>query len=104
METDPHSRALFNISFGVPSKGALPPGPPHGLSSKRDAPFLELSVIQISQHTTPPPIPDSRFPSEVKGPLCREMPVSGAFLKTSSRVPNNGALRSEPLQRETPDS
>jgi hypothetical protein len=29
METDNHSRALFNISFKVPSKGALPPGPPH---------------------------------------------------------------------------
>jgi len=22
---------LFNIYFGVPSKGALPPGPPHGV-------------------------------------------------------------------------
>jgi hypothetical protein len=28
METDAHSRALLNISFTVPSKGALPPGPP----------------------------------------------------------------------------
>jgi hypothetical protein len=31
METDAHSRALLNIFFGVPSKGALPPGPPHGV-------------------------------------------------------------------------
>jgi hypothetical protein len=27
METDTHSRALLNVSFGIPSKGALPPGP-----------------------------------------------------------------------------
>jgi hypothetical protein len=32
---------IFNISFGVPSKGALPPGPPHGVPSERDATFLE---------------------------------------------------------------
>ena len=32
---------LFNISFRVPSKGALPPGPPYGIPSERDAPFLE---------------------------------------------------------------
>jgi hypothetical protein len=29
------------VSFGVPSKGALPREPPHWASSKRDAPFLE---------------------------------------------------------------
>jgi hypothetical protein len=29
METDAHSRALLNISFGVPSKEALPRGPLH---------------------------------------------------------------------------
>jgi len=28
METDAHSKALFNISFRVPSKGATPPDPP----------------------------------------------------------------------------
>jgi len=41
METDAHSRALFNISFGVLSKGALPLGPPYGVASDRDALFLE---------------------------------------------------------------
>ena len=41
-ETDALSRALLKTSFGVPSKGALPPGPPHGVPSERDAPFLEL--------------------------------------------------------------
>jgi len=39
METDAHSRVLLNISFGVLSKEALPPGPPSG----RDALFLEPS-------------------------------------------------------------
>jgi hypothetical protein len=32
-ETDAHYRAVLNISFGVPSKGGLPPGRPHGLPS-----------------------------------------------------------------------
>ena len=42
IETDAHSRALPNISFGVPSKGALPSGAPNGVPSKRDAPFYSL--------------------------------------------------------------
>jgi hypothetical protein len=42
-ETDTQSRALLNISFGVSSKGAIPPGPPHGVSWERNAPFLESS-------------------------------------------------------------
>jgi len=40
---------LFNISFGVPSKGALPPGLPHAVPSERDAPFLESSFIHHSK-------------------------------------------------------
>jgi len=39
---------LFNISFGVPSKGALLSGPLHGVPSERSAPFLELSFIHHS--------------------------------------------------------
>ena len=53
---------LFNISFGVPSKGALPPGPPHGVPSERDAPFLEPSFIHHSKspiYEPPLLIPDS---------------------------------------------
>ena len=38
METDAHSRALLKISFGVPSKGALTPGPPRGVPSERKLP------------------------------------------------------------------
>jgi hypothetical protein len=33
-----NSKALFNISFWVPSKGALPAGPPHGIPSEKDIP------------------------------------------------------------------
>jgi hypothetical protein len=48
LETDAHSRALLNISLRVPSKGVLPPGPPHGVPSQRDAPFLQPSFIHHS--------------------------------------------------------
>jgi hypothetical protein len=34
-----HPFQSLNISFGVPSKGALPPGPAHGVPSEREAPF-----------------------------------------------------------------
>ena len=45
METEAQSRALLNIYFGVPGKGALPPSPPHGFSSEIDAPFIEEEGI-----------------------------------------------------------
>jgi hypothetical protein len=41
----PVSRALLNISFRVPSKGALPPGSPHKAPTDRDAPFPDPSFI-----------------------------------------------------------
>jgi hypothetical protein len=40
---------LFNISFKVYSKGALPPGPAHGVPSEKDAPFLEPPFIHHSK-------------------------------------------------------
>ena len=40
---------LFNTSFGVPNKGALPPGPPNGVPLERDAPFLEPFFILHSK-------------------------------------------------------
>jgi len=49
METDARSRALLDIFYGVPSKGALPPGPHHEVPSERDALFLELSFIHHSK-------------------------------------------------------
>ena len=48
METDVISRALFKISFVVPSKLAVPPVSPHRALSDRDAPLLE-SPSSISQ-------------------------------------------------------
>ena len=45
MEIDAHSRALLKIYFGIPSKGALPVGPPLGVPSERDVPFLEVRGI-----------------------------------------------------------
>jgi hypothetical protein len=51
VETYAHSRALLNISFRVPSKGALPPGPPHGVLSERDVPFLEPSIHHYKSPT-----------------------------------------------------
>jgi len=81
METDAHSRALLSISFSAPSKGALTAGPPHGVPSERDVPFLEPSFIHLSKSPVYEPPPDSR-----------EMSVSGAFLYIPSRVPSKGAL------------
>ena len=56
METYTHFRALLNIPFGVPSKGALPPGFPHGVPSERDAPFLALlhSSFKVPGIRAPP--------------------------------------------------
>ena len=70
----------MNIAFVVPSIGTLAPGPPHGVPLERDVPFLEPSIIHHSKFTVYEPPPDSRFPSDIKRPLWREMPVSGAFL------------------------
>ena len=39
----PVSRALFNIFFRVPSRGALPPGSLHRAPTNRDVSFPELS-------------------------------------------------------------
>jgi hypothetical protein len=52
-----HLVYLFNISFGVTSKGVLPPGPPHGIPWQRDVPFLEPSFIYYLKspiHEPPP--------------------------------------------------
>jgi len=98
MKTDTHS-----------SKGALPPGTPHGVPSEREALFVEPSFIHHSKSPEykPPPPPDSRFPSVIKGPLWREMPVSRAFLNISCRVSSKWALSRGPMhwassERDTP--
>jgi hypothetical protein len=56
----PISRALLSISFGVHSKGALPPGSSHRAATERDAPFPESSFIHLSKSLVNEP--PSRFP------------------------------------------
>ena len=56
MESSAHSRALLNISVKVPRKGALPPGPTHGVPSERDAPFLEPSTHHSKSPVYEPPL------------------------------------------------
>jgi len=107
METDAHFRDFLDISFRVPSKGALHQGPLNGIPR-----------IQMPRSHSPPsfilqsprymsPRPDSRFSSAGKWPPWREMPVSRAFLNISSRVPSEGAPSKAPLhgassEREAP--
>jgi len=82
---------FFNISFGVLSKGALLLGPPHGVPSEKDDPFLEPSFIYHPKSPVYDPPPDSRFPSDINRPLCREISIPKAFLNVSSRVPSKQA-------------
>jgi len=56
METD----ALLMISFGVHSKGALPPGFPQRAPSEKDAPFPEPSIQLSKSQVNDSP---SKFPS-----------------------------------------
>ena len=48
IETDAISRALLSISFGVPSKGALPSGSPHIVQSERERDALLLEPLHPS--------------------------------------------------------
>jgi hypothetical protein len=45
----PISRAFLSMSFGVSSKGDLPPGSPRRAPTERDAPFPEPSFIHLSK-------------------------------------------------------
>jgi len=45
MEVDTHFQVLLNISFGVPSKGALLQGPLHGIP-RREMPHRTLIPIE----------------------------------------------------------
>jgi len=80
METNAHSRVVLNIrvSFEVPSQGALPPGPPHGVPTERDAPFLQPSFIHHSKSPVYKPPP----PLLIPGPLERK----GAPMERDARV------------------
>ena len=96
---------LFNISFGVPSKDALPLGPPHGVSSERVAPFLELSFIHHSKSPVyEPPLLIPGFPQTKRCPYgerCPYLEPFSTYLPGSPvKEPSPEALRTEPLQRE----
>ena len=61
VEADAHFRALLNISFGVPSEGALPQGPVHG-TPHREMPHSQSPhsfVFQSPGIWTPLQIPGS---------------------------------------------
>ena len=45
MEADAHFRVLLNISFAVPSKGALPQAPLHGIPSQRDEHHTKPMIV-----------------------------------------------------------
>ena len=70
----PISRALLGISFGVPSKGALPLGSPRKAPTEREREMLRFQsppsfIFQRPRYTSP-------LPGAPAGPLWRHMPVS----------------------------
>ena len=91
MEADAHFRDLLDISFRLHSKGALHQGPLNGIPCRQmPRSYSPPSfILQNPWYMSPPP--DSRFSSAGKGPPWREMPVSRAFLNTSSKIPSEGA-------------
>jgi len=61
MEADTHFRALLNISFGVPNKGALPKVPfMESFGERCPVPIALLHLSKFLVYEAPPP--DSRFP------------------------------------------
>ena len=97
----PHKNSL-NIQF-FPSVKGNPPHSPKVLPLWKQTPISGtlLSIIfQSPQYTSP-------LPGFSAGPLWREMPVSRAFLYTSSRVPSKGSLPSgsphrAPTEKDAP--
>jgi hypothetical protein len=68
-ETDAHSRALLNISSRSPVQEPSLQALFHAVPTQRVVPFLELSFTYHSQSPVYETPPDSRFPTDVKGPL-----------------------------------
>ena len=75
-------------SFEFPSKGALPLMESLAERCPTTRALLHSS-IKVPDIRAPSPY--TRFPPDGKGPPWREMPVSGDFLNTYSRVPSEGA-------------
>jgi hypothetical protein len=51
-EIDTHSRAVLNISFGVPSKGALPPCPPLTVVLQSIQVFSSCNVYSVIDYSS----------------------------------------------------
>ena len=66
------SRDLPSISFGVPSKGPLPPGSPYRAPSEREALFLEPSSIPLpkSLYVSPLPAPPVQNGTTLRSRKC----------------------------------
>jgi hypothetical protein len=75
LETDAHSKAFLSISFRVPSKGALPRGPPHWASS------------------------ESCLPGSPAGPLLKISAPFQSLFYPFFRVPSKGAFPRGSLHR-----
>ena len=93
----PISQALFSVSFGVPSKGVLPPGFPHRAPSERGAPFLKPSYIPLSKSPVYEPPSSQQDPY---GNRCSYPPGSPAK-ELLSRFPSQSSLRERERERET---
>ena len=79
----PIPRALLSISFGVPSKGALPPGSPHRAPTERDAPSPEPSFIRLSKSLVNKP------PSRLPTCCAKKHPISTVTIdKNKNEVTN----------------
>jgi len=89
--------SLKNIIFQVPSKGALPQGPLHGIP-RWEMPhhYSPPSFIYRSPRYTSPPPPYTRFPSGGEGPHGERCPYPETFFNISSRVPSVGATKPPP--------
>ena len=90
----PISRALLGTSFGVPSKGALPPGSPLRAPSLRGVLFPDPFFICLSK--SPAYESPSRFTSGA--PMERDAHLQ-SFFYTTFRVPSKGTPLQHP-QRE----
>ena len=99
-EADTYSRALLSISFGVPSKGSLPPGSPHRAPTERDALFPEPTSIHISRSLVNEP--PSRFLSgtPVERDACLKTFFCITFRVTSEGVPLPGSPHRAPTERD----
>ena len=96
----PISRALLSISFGVRSKGALPPDSLHRAPLERDVPLLELSFIHLLK--SPVYEPPSTFPSAAPMEEDARLP-SVCYISSSvssNGVPSPGSSHRAPIERD----